>query len=66
MTMVYKYMQRGHWPNVSRFYGTLKIPLKYEQRYFIRTNSLFPALILCDSTGRIARALVDESVVFSC
>jgi hypothetical protein len=48
----------------------LKIPSKYEQRYFERPNSSFPlpvppALILDDSADRIARALVNESV-FPC
>jgi hypothetical protein len=49
----------------------LKIPLMYEQQYFIRRNSSIllpvpPALLLDDYDARITRALVDKSGVFPC
>jgi hypothetical protein len=49
-------------PQVVRFYNVLKIPLKYEQGYFVRPNSsltspLPPALLLHDSACRIAREI---------
>jgi hypothetical protein len=48
--------------HVIRFCGMLKNPSKYEQRYLVRPNFLFPvpvssALLPDDPPGRIAREL---------
>jgi hypothetical protein len=45
-----------------KIYSMLKIPSKYEQRYFVRLNSslplpVCPALLLDDYAGRITAAL---------